>query len=187
MLTPTIKTLLACCFFACAIHSSLIAQEFGEDQHVTLLLNGSSSDKMSGFIRDYAFDTLWISQFKSINTPDRHILSVPVSNLQAIQYPSGIKKKGNFLTGALIGAGVGLIVAVASYEPCDQNQGLITTVCQGGNGIIFVGTTLGGGLVGGLIGSAFRSDRLIYATIPINGRPENLHAEREKLKQLMHH
>ena len=65
--------------------------------------------------------------------------------------------------GVLIGAAVGLVVSLATVEQltCDHET---AKAC----GLIIAGSTVGGGLLGGVVGSAVRTER--WTSIPLGGR-----------------
>ncbi|MEM6396549.1 MAG: hypothetical protein AAF741_09390 [Bacteroidota bacterium] len=161
--------------------------ELNQDAYRVSLLTISPRVYRSGFVQRYVTDTLWLSAGIS-GRPASVISPFTAEQIINLKLPDGVKQKSNFFSGGLWGFGIGLLVGgvVVLGTDCDSQPGLVSATCK----VTEVGALtvfpISGFLVGGLVSSLFFPKKEVtkYSTFSINGRPEALRAQRQRLQEL---
>ncbi|MEO0787037.1 MAG: hypothetical protein AAFY36_00155 [Bacteroidota bacterium] len=162
-----------------------ISIEPNPDAYRISLLTSSPRLYRAGFVQRYESDTLWLSAGIS-GRPALAIAPYTADQIVNIQLPDGIKTKSRFLSGALLGFGIGLGIGgtVALVTDCSDRPGFSATGCAAGRLAFLTVSPISGMLIGGLIGAFSNKSVVKYSTVSIEGRPEALRAQRQRLEEL---
>ena len=179
--------ILLICFLSGSQLSTFNAQD-SLNNNISLRLR-SPIGNVDGYFHQLQGDTLWLaSEFGPVSNTNR-LTAYPAERIFSFTTYYEQTTRNNLGKGFLIGAGIGLLVAVATLPDCGSTSGFGAVGC----GLVRAGAIPGGiilgGLTGGVIGLFIRSERksgsrLRSRTEVLLGRPRRLQAQRERLEQL---
>lgn len=133
------------------------------DRVLKLTAPSQFSGEMIGRLSAVAGDTLVIEQYKK---RESNYLRVPVSEITRCQVHAGTK--GHFLTGLLVGTVVGCGTSLLLVATDDESHDFIDL-----SGFAVGVGTVGGAVLGGLIGAFARTDQ--WEPVPIGSLSVGIH------------
>lgn len=139
--------------------------------------------KVWGYAHHLSADTLWLAPNYGPLSNGPALIPYEATEIYTLDLPIGKKKKNSFGAGLLIGSLSGLIVGAITQPECNSNQPFGNLCALSGTGHT-LGSTLIGGVGGGLIGLFIRREKVTFNSIPIIGDPNRLQAQQEALAKL---
>ncbi|MEL6668892.1 MAG: hypothetical protein AAFP08_07970 [Bacteroidota bacterium] len=162
-----------------------ISVEPNPDAYQISLLTSSPRLYRAGFVQRYESDTLWLSAGIS-GRPALAIAPYTADQIVNLQLPDGVRQKSRFLSGGLWGLGIGLLVGggVAVASNCNDQNSIANGYCNLARAGFAIVAPISGFIIGGVIGSFSKKSVVNYSTVSIEGRPEALRAQRQRLEEL---